>query len=271
MQAVGSMIQDIQERINRLRVERPDGSIDQPEATYDCPQCKDEGGTIKRDKDGVERWVFCECWKQKQTKRLFKSSQITQEFQKLTFQGFVTNGRPEVVEEAFLAAKHYFMNFRDIREKRENSIALLGEPGSGKTHLLMALSNNLIKRGVRVQYFPWVEGYNDLKNNLDLLDEKIYQMQTVPVLFIDDLFKGRREATNFQIEQLFAVVNYRYLNHLPILVSSEKDIDEICEIDMGIGSRIYEMCKDYTVVLKGVPGLNYRIRELEDAYVPNMQ
>jgi DNA replication protein DnaC len=112
---------------------------------------------------------------------------------------------------------------------------------------------------VGVIYYPWVEGLNDLKDDFSQLNEKVKQLKEIEVLFIDDLFKGRKTATDWQLEQLFEVVNYRYLNHLPILISSERDIDEICGEDEGIGARIYQMSKD----LKGEEGLNYRLEEQE--------
>lgn len=212
-----------------------------------------------RDEDGYERWRFCECRELKRVERLFSSSQITEAYQKLGFKNFRTQGRPQPIVDAYTCASTYFKNFHEIKEQRQNSIALLGVPGSGKTHLLMAVANNLLRQGVGVIYFPWVEGFNELKDNLDNLDFRIHQLQKVPVLFIDDLFKGRKIPTEFQTEQLFAIVNYRYLNNLPMLVSSERDIDELCEIDTATGSRIYEMARDYCVIMKGGSELNYRI------------
>jgi DNA replication protein DnaC len=253
-----------------------DGSTDHP--THDCPICRDEGFVIDKvereviRRDGSRHTYFddvakpCACMERKRIHRLFKSSHITDEFQKLGFQNFVVDGRPACVNQARDMCLHYLRNFELIRGGRQNSVALLGHPGTGKTHLLMAISNNLMRKGVSVLYFPWVEGGNELKDNLDELESRIHAMKTVDVLFIDDLFKGRKEPTAFMLEQLFGVVNYRYLNHLPILLSSEKDIDAICAIDEGIGSRLYQMAKSYTVVMgltdeerkKGIQ-LNFRL------------
>lgn len=194
--------------------------------------------------------VECDCQKSARIHRMFKSSHITEAFQQLGFKNFTTDGRPQAVVNAKAAALDYLKRFKAIRADRNNSLALLGIPGGGKTHLLMAISNNLIRKGVGVLYFPWVEGGNDLKDDMDKLEEKVGHMKRVDVLYIDDLFKGRRKPTDFMLEQMFGVINYRYLNCLPILVSSERDIDEICDIDMGLGSRIFEMAKRYTVILK---------------------
>jgi len=56
------------------------------------------------------------------------------------------------------------------------------------------------------------------------------------------------------------VINYRYLNHLPVMVSSELTVDELCDIDEALGTRIYQMCQDFTVVIKGDrKQLNHRL------------
>lgn len=219
--------------------------------SFECSKCNDYGGYIVKEKD-TEFWRVCECSEQKKVARLMKSSAITDEFKNVGFGSFKLDGKPSIIHDAYNCAMDYFKNYDQIKSARRNSISLLGNPGSGKTHLLKAISNNLIqKKRVAVQYFPFVEGFNDLKNNLSELETKINRMKDVEVLFIDDLFKGRKTATEFQIEQIFAVVNFRYLNHKPLLISSEKDIDQLCDIDEALGTRIYEMSKDYTVLIKG--------------------
>ncbi len=144
----------------------------------------------------------------------------------------------------------------------------MGPPGSGKTHLLTAVCNALLSRNVSVHYFPWVGGSNDLRDAIrdgsETIHTLINRMKAVDALYIDDLFKGRKEPTPFQLEFLFDVINDRYLNHKAIMISSERDIEQLCDIDEGIGSRIYEMCKDYTVIMRLTAQeqdlvLNYRL------------
>lgn len=193
-------------------------------------------------------------------KSLFNSSQITPSFQKKCFRNFKYEDRPQIIQDAYHCALAYYQNFYEIKNTEQNSIALLGEPGSGKTHLLMSVANNLIKKGIPVLYFPWVEGFNELKDDFNLLNEKIKHLSGAPVLFIDDLFKGGDKPTTFELKQLYALINYRYLNNLPFLISCELTIDEINRIDKAIGSRIYERCKDYLVILKDdQEQLNYRL------------
>lgn len=209
----------------------------------------------------MDHWVDCTCKEKKQVERAFKSSRITYEFQKKTFDSFDPYGRPQLIQGTYHCARNYVNNFEKFKGERQNSIALLGKPGSGKTHLLCAVANELIERGTQVLYFPWVEGFNEIKDDLSLTEERINRMQKVDVLFMDDMWKGRKEPTAFQIEQTFAVINYRYMNHMPVLISSERDIDQMCDIDEAIGSRINEMCRDFRVILHGGRELNYRLRD----------
>lgn len=126
-----------------------------------------------------------------------------------------------------------------------------------------------------VLYFPWVSGSNELRSLVKQDGEylkKLHALQSVPLLFIDDLFKGRKHPTEFQMEFLFDVINERYMNHLPVMLSSEKTPDEIMDmrddkgerIGEGVGSRLYEMTKNYLSIMELLPGeeslsLNYRL------------
>ncbi|MFB0847316.1 ATP-binding protein [Paenibacillus oleatilyticus] len=247
---------------------------------YECSLCKDEGGYIQplRDEFGEivydeytdesgnvkarkarEGWAFCSCIQTKKIQMLFKSSQITDQMRQKGFKNFDVTSAPQAIVDAKDKAIAYYKAFKEIRNDRRNSIALVGQPGSGKTHLLMAIANTLLHFGTQVIYFSWVDGFDDLKDNLDKTKEMIYRLQNAEVLFIDDMFKGRKELTDFERRTLFAIINHRYLNHLPILVSSERDTDMMCDLDEAIGSRIHEMCRDYMVVLSGRE-LNYRLR-----------
>lgn len=216
------------------------------------------GKVCKPDKAREWKTTFskqCDCVRRKKIARLMAASGITEEFEMLLFGNFITDGKPAMIKEAYECAVEYFKDFEKVRGERTNSIALLGQPGSGKTHLLIAIMNNLIKKkSVYCMYFPYVEGMSDLKDDFDQLETKLDAMRKADVLFIDDLFKpvkGQPRATDWQVEQIQSVVNYRYLNHKPLLISSELTTDELLDIDEALGSRIHQMCKYYTVNIKG--------------------
>ncbi|UOF90823.1 ATP-binding protein [Fodinisporobacter ferrooxydans] len=235
-------------------------------ATIFCKKCNDEAGYLVKDDNDNDIWRMCDCVEQRRARRLMRTSELTDELRKLGFKNFLKDGRPACVMRAYETASNYYRQFDHVRYDRQNSIALLGVPGTGKTHLLVAACNNLLTKGISVLYFPHVEGFNNLKDNLDELETKIGYMKNVDVLYWDDLFKGRKTPTDFQLEQFFGVINYRYLNNKPIMVSSEKTVDQLMDIDQAIASRIYEMCKHFLVIMELTPEekaagmkLNYRL------------
>jgi len=108
---------------------------------------------------------------------------------------------------------------------------------------------------------PYRDVITKIKQNM--IDEEYYtktisKYQLCEVLLIDDLFKGKINDSDINI--LFEIINYRYLNFLPIIVSSEFSIDRLLAFDEGVGSRIYEMAKDYVVEIEKDIRNNYRLK-----------
>lgn len=226
-----------------------------------------------------EEWVDCTCVKQRRIERLIVASEITPEFQKMGFKNFVVEAKtPAVAEQRKVMrdmAVDYYKAFKDIKNTRNNSIALNGQVGSGKTHLLSAVANGLMReQQVPVMYFPFVEMLEAMSaDNYAMKDEIVSKAQQVEVLFLDDLFKPTSSevrgqivtaprATPFMQTVIQAIVNYRYLNNKPILLSCELDFVTLLDINEALGSRLFEMCSDYVMQIDSDAHLNYRMRKL---------
>ncbi|MBV7275716.1 ATP-binding protein [Clostridium sp. PL3] len=118
---------------------------------------------------------------------------------------------------------------------------------------------NLLSKGIPVVYMSYRDEILKLKQNI--LDEEFYvnclrKYKVSSVLIIDDLFKGKINDADINI--VFEIINYRYMNNLPIIVSSEFTAERLLFFDEGVGSRIIEMCKDYMVEILGKEN-NFRI------------
>lgn len=212
------------------------------------------------------------CTPKKELSRLLRSSRITEEFQNKTFANFNLQGRPPIIRAAYNAAKDYAERFLQIRSTPANSLGLLGTTGAGKTHLLMAVANRIMQSGIAVLYFPWVSGISELRDFDDKPRQlaRIRRLQEIDVLFIDDLFKGRAKPTPYQMEILFDVLNYRYNEKKPFLLSSEWNIqkigDDMAGGDPAIAGRIFERtggAEGYLVNISGdMAKLNYRLASI---------
>lgn len=146
-----------------------------------------------------------------------------------------------------------------------------GQSGAGKTHICTAIADACIAQGRKAKYMIWSEEYNRLKG-LIASDPEKYQAEmkhltSVPVLLIDDLFKGGknengkfRPPTEADIKGAFGIINARYNNPRSItIISSERMLNEICDLDNAIGGRIAERAGDYIINLPANNSFNYRI------------
>lgn len=218
---------------------------------YKCYKCRDRT-FILIDNEAVP----CECRAIRQAEEILSKSGISEEFRNKRFNNFnytIENQIYEAYKEAYMYAK----NFKSLEKEIDNSIMFMGQVGAGKSHLSLAIANELMDNGVGVVYMSYREVITRLKQNI--MDEVYYhrvmgKYKNARVLLIDDLFKGK--VTESDVNIMFELLNFRYFNKLPLIVSCEMDVGMILNVDEAIGSRLVEMCK--CVELKGKK-LNYRM------------
>jgi DNA replication protein DnaC len=219
---------------------------------------------ITHREDAQDLMTRCSCQKVDKAEKILKLSGINIEQARQTFSTFeVWNQGSKLAKEM---ASKYYKEFNNVRTTRRNSIALIGQVGSGKTHLCIALAMNFIKKGIEVVYMPYRDTLTLFKQNMideEYYNKKIRKYQLCEVLLIDDLFKGAMKngkVNESDINIMFEIINYRYLNYLPLIVSSEYTADRLMDFDEAVGSRIIEMCKDYTAEIEENIKNNYRLR-----------
>lgn len=223
-----------------------------------CEKCNDTGYVI------VQRGIYevavkCECYEKRLTLQRLKHSSISEEMQKKGFKDFDCH-KIAALEEAKRKAQSYYQNFLATENSRNNSIIFCGQVGSGKTHLGMAICNNLLNAcNVGVVYMAYRNAITEIKQTVT--DKENYYNAINPycnarVLYIDDLLKGR--PTEADLNVLYEIVNYRYMNNKPMVISTEKLPEELIDFDEAVGSRILEMCRGNIVLFQGKE-LNYRL------------
>lgn len=226
---------------------------------YKCDKCKDTGFVTRVNSNGSITYKRCDCIEIDKAKRTWRDSGIKDNNK--TFKDFeIWNDASKKLK---LAAINYYKNYYKIKNTNQNSIMLCGQPGCGKTYLSLALANNFMNTNkVKVVYMPYRDVVTSIKQNLT--DKEFYKKtldkyKNAELLLVDDLYKGK--ITEADINIIFEIVNHRYLNKMPMIISTECTLGRLLEVDEAIGSRIYEMCKDYFIQVKGLDN-NYRLREI---------
>lgn len=230
-----------------------------PKSNYKCEICRDTGIEQIEQIDSAPIMRICNCRKTETMKTQWINSGFNIMSADKSFNTFITDNAAS--QKMKKIAIEYVRNYEGIQFESNNSIAFLGQPGSGKTHLCMAICLELIKKGFNPKYFPYREEIINIKQvvlNGSEYQEKVSKYKKCTVLFIDDLFKGG--ATEADIRIIFEILNYRYLNRLPIIISSEMVSSELIEIDEAIGSRIIEMAWKRLLDISGTK-FNRRIEE----------
>jgi DNA replication protein DnaC len=241
-----------------------DSKTSSNEHNYECELCKDTEWIINKETDTAKP---CNCRPVKRYKKLLENSGIAEAFLEKTFENFITKNKD--LKLMYDTAKNYVDNFDEVTLTKNNGLALLGQVGSGKTHLTIAVANKLMARNIGVKYMQYREDIPRIKqvvtSEIDY-NREISKYKTAPVLLIDDLYKssiGKGQYGEYLNDAdkrvVFEIVNYRYFKGLPIIISSECSATQLIDLDEGIGSRLIEMCKTHIVEIKGKDN-NYRLR-----------
>lgn len=108
-------------------------------------------------------------------------------------------------------------------------------------------------------------------NDIEAYQNMIEPFKNAEVLYIDDLFKPTKDKdgqiaqpTSGDIKLAYEIINHRYQKPGSItIISSERHISEIIELDNAVGSRIYEMTKQNAYNISKDADRNYRIRDMK--------
>lgn len=111
-------------------------------------------------------------------------------------------------------------------------LVLSGNKGTGKSTLSCAMlraAHN--KHEVRGQFWPVIDLLDRYRRTFDhdrateTLDEVDQQMRRIPLLVLDDF--GAHKGTEFADERLFALIDFRYREHRPTVITTNVGLMEM--------------------------------------------
>jgi len=201
----------------------------------DCPICQGLG-FIRRsvefgDPDFGKLFV-CVCRQEEITQevrdRLFLLSNLDS-LRELTFKSFHPRGRVGLGKQQSDSLEQAFNHAQSFAGSLKGWLLLLGRYGCGKTHLAAAIANQAVSMGVPTLFLTvpdlldWLRfSYSDGADKN--FEGRFEEIRNIPLLIMDDF--GTQNTTPWAQEKLFQIINYRYINKLATVLTSNMDLSE---------------------------------------------
>ena len=133
----------------------------------------------------------------------------------------ITKNRAEIIK----WIKDYYDNYDEY--KTTKGLYLHGNFGTGKSFLIAALLNELKnKYKIRTEIIYVPELLRKLKDDLNLVGDKLYYLENVDILLLDDI--GAEKVTDWGRDEIIGtIIQTRMNNGMPTFFTSNLNIEEL--------------------------------------------
>ena len=192
------------------------------EIPYSCRKCSDTG---------IYNGRICSCHlkilEQLTCDTLSKASRLKlSSFDTFSLDYYVSESDYETMSDVLNYCKEYAADF----SLDSPNLYFYGDTGLGKTHLSLAIANEVIKKGYSVVYDSAQNLLSKVERerfgrseNIDGTTEE--KMLDCDLLILDDL--GAEFSTQFTISAIYNIINTRINTGMPTIVSTNLDYDEV--------------------------------------------
>lgn len=204
------------------------------EPDWNCKKCCDKGY--------IEPGLPCSCFSIEKNNILIERSGLVGEMLEKTFDNFDLNYYTD--SQDMQKKIHRSLEFIDNihKEKKQKNMYFFGNVGTGKTHLSLAIANQLIKYSHSVIYKridDLLEIIIELKYEDKENKEQLEILKSVDLLVIDDL--GAEKTSAFALNQIRIILEERANMNKAIIINSNLDLDNLQKFyGARIADRIIE-------------------------------
>jgi DNA replication protein DnaC len=124
------------------------------------------------------------------------------------------------------------------------NLIVIGSTGSGKTAAAVAAVDSAVSSlGLPARFFVYTELLDAFRSG----DLRVADVAGFPLLVIDDLGGGRSTATEYEIEKIETLINRRWLDGLPTVVTSSLTLERL---QGRIGERAYDRLREDALAMQ---------------------
>ena len=160
--------------------------------------------------------------------RLYSLSHLV-ELKHLTFENFKPRGRIGLGPAQADSLERAYNSAFQFARRLEGWLLLRGRFGCGKTHLAAAIANFAVEMGVPTLFITVPDLLDSLRFSYrdpnSSFEERFDEIRQAPLLVLDDF--GTQNATAWAQEKLFQILNYRYINRLPLVITTNLALEEM--------------------------------------------
>ena len=262
-------VQIISQRREEWQRLHPGERYNEPE----CPKCHGTGlKLILRDFNGFEYseehkndpgmyeyFIACSCTKNAPSQKL-KNDKTFASVPGLYKDALMENFRldiysqvnsREVVTSAYNHVAFYINKFQDMLDKGIGLYIWSREKGSGKSRLASSISNELSNRGFRNKYASASTILSEIQsswNDKTQDESRIINHYIKPELLIIDDF-GARSGQAWMDEKFFMILDKRYQDNKPTILTSNFSIEKLPFNDQRIIDRLEDVDRFVTIAM----------------------
>jgi len=221
----------LQEEYNSL-LEKYGYSKDYLKPQYVCKQCNDTGHIELTDKT-----IVCECFKKLLCETACEELNKISPLSLSTFASFDLNfysqnpdSKGNIPYRRMSRIYDYCLNYAKTFDGSNKGILMTGNTGLGKTHLSLAIANEVINKGYSVVYVSAPDILSKLEHehfsyNYDGEQEILQSLNECDLLIIDDL--GTEFTTQFSSTAIYNLFNTRVNLRKPVIINTNLNALEL--------------------------------------------